>query len=647
MASDHLETSIEYSPLNNLCKSEKSMAYNLLVWDSTEQPEENKYDQVVLWQELLLTEKAISIARLIDDNQVQLRHEYLAWIHRLGLTRIAGKTIREHLEVRPDLSAWWFSLIAEKCNFEKSPLITDAIKLLAFDLKVKVPQHSVLTVATNCHELRKAFAIWCDAKKIHLVFKKAKNKRRVLSANKSIYTIAPKLVQAIIYLTHKSLTSLPLQGVGRNYWMDKTNRISFFTYLHNTPASAIRNGDYSSHYWGDLPGLLNELNYRSRWFHIWDKSSVLKNARAVARTIGKFNHHSNGQQVHIAAEAFIEPQVIIKTIMDWFKYALKATIISGRIRRSIKEKCFLWPLFVEDWKESSIGVTGVMSCLYLNILENALGGLPRQKLGFYLQENIGWEAALIYAWKQGGHGKLIGVPHATIRFWDLRYYSNSGEYSQNYMFSRPLPDKIAVNGKAAEEALKGAGYSAKVLVHVEALRYLHLQGLGRRTSKLSNHNNPINLLVVCDYSHANTIYQLELLERALKQVRKAFKVVIKPHPTSKLNSSFNNANSWSVGQATIQDLIDWADIAYTGSATSAAVEAYLKGTTVITYSDPQSLNMSPLMGRSGIVFVRSDKELARALDSPVLSSEVSIESAKFFNIESDYKMWKDLIRNEY
>ena len=51
-----------------------------------------------------------------------------------------------------------------------------------------------------------------------------------------------------------------------------------------------------------------------------------------------------------------------------------------------------------------------------------MGAISNQDRGCYLQENQGWEFGLISSWRQKQKGFLYGVPHFTIRFWDLRYF---------------------------------------------------------------------------------------------------------------------------------------------------------------------------------------------------------------------------------
>ena len=90
--------------------------------------------------------------------------------------------------------------------------------------------------------------------------------------------------------------------------------------------------------------------------------------------------------------------------------------------------------------------------LWLGIFEAACADLPRQHRGIYLYEGVAWERAFVHAWQASGHGELIGVPHATIRFWDLRYYVDAQTRVRGGMRSLPQPDRLVRNNVTAAAA---------------------------------------------------------------------------------------------------------------------------------------------------------------------------------------------------
>ena len=66
-----------------------------------------------------------------------------------------------------------------------------------------------------------------------------------------------------------------------------------------------------------------------------------------------------------------------------------------------------------------------------------MASLPRQRLGLYLCENQGWERIFIRAWRKHGHGKLIGVAHSTIGYWDMRYFDQQDKLIKLPFFLTP------------------------------------------------------------------------------------------------------------------------------------------------------------------------------------------------------------------
>lgn len=104
--------------------------------------------------------------------------------------------------------------------------------------------------------------------------------------------------------------------------------------------------------------------------------------------------------------------------------------------------------------------------------------LPRQDKGFYLQENQGWEFGFIHSWRVSGHNKcLVGIPHNTVRYWDLRGYFDPEIFEDTSRCQLPFPDFVGVNGEAAKKLYLDSGYPEDILIEVEALRYLHLSGI--------------------------------------------------------------------------------------------------------------------------------------------------------------------------
>ena len=86
---------------------------NLVIWCSDEQWKSD-YEDVLLWRsyEFSETKDVYSLPKIVEDNATHLRSQYLALIYALGEAKFRGKKIVKHLEIRPEFSFWWTTLIA-------------------------------------------------------------------------------------------------------------------------------------------------------------------------------------------------------------------------------------------------------------------------------------------------------------------------------------------------------------------------------------------------------------------------------------------------------------------------------------------------------------------------------------------------------
>ena len=294
--------------------------------------------------------------------------------------------------------------------------------------------------------------------------------------------------------------------------------------------------------------------------------------------------------------------------------------------------------------ESLYGRTALSNLLNFNLFEEALQLLPKQKKGVYLQENQGWQFGLIQAWKAKEHGTLIGVPHSTLSFWDLRFFFNIRSYTGNISKQLPRPDRVAVNGKATRNIYIQGGYPKNELVDVEALRYLYLKSLFENKEQLRNNNSTIRLLVLGDYLVENTHYQMRILEEAYQSFSTDIKLLVKPHPNCPIISSDYPGLEMEITMESISTLLLKSNIAFTSNVTSAAIDAYCANVPVISVLNPNTLNMSPLMGVEGVEFVSGADELVKAIEKIETGQKNNRISPKdVFWLDPKLPMWKKIL----
>ena len=622
---------------------------SILIWDS-EGVFPTDDGTTLLWRSYDCDGSAdvISIPQLVEDNAYRLRSRYLAWIYELGETRIRSKRLVDHLEVHPGFSYWWMTLIAEKCNFAKSPQITDAIRLMAFENWVYGKSVTRVVFKTHNAQLAESVRLLCISLGTAFEWQRIEGdaiieQRKFMTR---LYLTLPNSVQAFVWLLRYLIDRWPLKSVGLREWQKTKGDVCFISYLFNLVPEAAKEGVFESRYWAHLPKDLQRDGCKTNWLHLYVKDAVLPNSRDAAAVVRNFNKREQGKQVHVTLDSFLSIEVVFRTLRDMFRLALVAPKLSKVLSSYSSSSMYLWSIFTEEWLESIYGVTAMSNLLFLNLFESALNSLPEQREGVYLQENQGWEFALIYAWKAAGHGQLIGAPHSTVRFWDLRYFFDTRSYSRLSNNELPMPTQVACNGGAANSAYKDGGYPQDNLVDVEALRYLHLCHAKVKTSTTPlSKNNVIHLLVLGDYLISNTQLQMKLLVQAVPFLPAGCVVTVKPHPNCPIHQEDYPSLNMRVTMEPIAKLLAECDVAYSSAVTSAAVDAYCAGVPIVSVLDPGTLNLSPLRGCDGALFASTSEELADALiTASAFRYDTVAKGKNYFTLDSKLPRWRNLLR---
>lgn len=617
----------------------------VIVWDDSGAPPVGDWG-IVLWRSFgdAATPHILSIPKLVESNADVLRKRYLAWIYELGETLIGDRKLLDFLELRPGFSYWWMTLLSEKCNYGKSPGIDDAIRMMTFDKWATTQALCGVTFASANRPLAECMRLWCEKSGVEFSWQDLPRSGGRLSLVRRLYNCLPLVLQAWGWLIRYVVNRWPLRGAGLKEWQETEGRVTFVSYLFNLTPDAVAEGRFQSPFWSQLPETLQHEGCKTNWLHLYVKDGSLPEAGKAARAIRDFNTMNRGAQVHVTLDAFLTARIVLKALRDWFRIARVASPVTKQVSAITSEGLTLWPLFVTDWRQSIVGPIAMGNSLSLNLCESAMKSLPRQRIGVYLQENQGWEFGLVQAWKALGHGQIVGCPHSTIRYWDLRYFFDPRSYSRKVSHPLPLPDKIAVNGSAAARAYLAGQYPADGLREVEALRYLYLDGFNV-TSRAGSESikRAFRLLVLGDYLSRCTQVQMRLLEHAVVSMPAGLSILVKPHPACPINPEDYPRVPMTVTTAPIGTLLSESDVVYTSEMTSAAVEAYCVGLPVISVRDPNTLNMSPLRECEGVVFVSTPVELAHALNSASSTRYAARKKHEFFTVDASLPRWKHLL----
>ena len=407
-----------------------------------------------------------------------------------------------------------------------------------------------------------------------------------------------------------------------------------FDHLIRFDEEAALVGSFDSQYWRMLTPHFKLMDSRVTWLHQFVKSTSMPNPKDADVLLRKLSKKSN--EPHYLFETRPTIKTLIKTMRDFVflvRAARKLRAISGAFVPE-GSKANLWPLFQDEWLDSMCGRTAIRHCLLLSTIEDALARSTHCSTGLFMMENQPWEMALIHAWRSAGHGRLIGVVNAPIRFWDLRYFYN--DFSRN----RPAPNQVAVNSPISRNLLEEVGVPTTEIVDVEALMYQYLN------SPLQvGHTSGPDVLILGDFF---TQISESVLNIVLPLVKTKFAhqtIYFKAHPANRNSWTYLAADGIVVTDLPLSELFATCGTVISPSSSTGAVEAYCANKHVISIPDPTTLNFSALKTIKGIQFASNSEELAFALDNPV--NPLSLDNTTFLHFDESLTKWKKLLWPSY
>lgn len=597
------------------------------------------------WNGRLESASVRSLLNYAERHGDFLRSRYLAWIHDLGETQIAGKRIIDHLAVGGGPSLWWTTLLAEKSSY-KSP-ISDAIRLLALDEVVREHGPTELVLVGGTHHLHLAVSDLCASVGIRYQWERRPG-THTGSWVRVIYRRLPHSVRGLLSLARHVRTHWPLRRA-KGRFVDGKGSLLLCSYFSNFDARAGADGHFAcTNYWVGFPALLRRKGLRANWIQIFVPSERAQGPRAAAEWADRFNRERGEEGSHAFVDGYLSWRVVMRVLKRWAALNVVASRlpdISAAFRPK-GSRITLWPLLRVDWNESVRGKVAVANILWIELFDEALRRMPRQSRGFYLSENQAWERALIHAWRKHGHGQLIAVVHSTVRFWDLRYYNDSRTLRSSLPHAMPMPDLTAMNGRASTEAFRSVGFPEEAMVGCEALRYQYLRAGSPMRDPRGGGSEPLRVLILGDYASGLTRRMLHLLEQASTHLSMPVSFTARPHPSSPIVASDFPTLDFRIRSDPLANLLQMCDVAYSSNATSAAVDAYLAGVPVVVLQGETELNFSPLLGQPDARFVSTAEELAKSLEAAHRGAGARCEGADFFFLDAALPRWRQLLESE-
>jgi surface carbohydrate biosynthesis protein (TIGR04326 family) len=601
---------------------------NVLLWDSDGiLPSTNDY--VVLWNSFSVPgsiHPSVSIPEYVEEHSERLRSQFLGFVHDVGNSRSGAKTVLEHLQIRPTFSYWWLTLFASK-RWHPDSHITEAVKLIALEeilAGLKYSEISVQSENASLHSLVGQLAhnfpnqTATRPTQQFQIFKPIHIARHILRASAS-------LVRQIVVL--RNVVSMTTQQVESDILM--------FDHLTRFDQDAASNGEFVSQYWDSLQPLLKERNQGVTWIHQFVKTSDQQSPEDAQTILSSMN--SRSKQQHFLLECRPSLRVIKRTLRDYCKL-LSAALKTGQIAECFSvadSQLNLWPLFRDEWYDSLVGSTAARHLLILATTEEMLSKIPHRKTGIYLMENQPWEIALLQAWSAAGHGRLIGLVNAPIRFWDVRYFADHRSLSPkstDHIHCQPQPQEIFVNGPLSRTLLEESGIHPSQICDVEPLMYQYLQN---DTSSIVGQGDDI--LVLGDFfTHlTKRIISLVVESQHLSGDRRS--ILFKPHPLNRDHWGDALGDNFTLTNAPLSELFKRCSIVIAPSASTGALEAYCANKLVISILEPSTLNLTPLRGVEDAMFAKNVNELARILTATPKAK--SGDRQHLFFIDANLSRW--------
>ncbi len=629
--------------------SKRSEYKKLVVWHADQSPPNKNNASVYCWNGYIECLEYNSIPVYLEANAERLRAKYLSFIYELGETEIDGKSIVEHLEVGKGYNLWWMSSLAEK-NYINSPRITDCLKILALEeiLGVDKPEH--VHVYTNDKELLNSIHALCTRLRISCLGTRVRGHKKCHVRWWSVIPFRPKPLVAAWWLMQHIRSNWRLRQKEKPDWFADSDSVTFFSNFFNLDQDKCSRGEFYTTYWGVLPETLKQHGLKINWMHRFIFSSSVKDCHTGNAWIGSFNQDSVRQGKHALFDGYLSLSVILRTCFNFFRLLLKSFTF-GNVSRAFQLKgsdVYLWPLLKQEWLASTRGATAMRNLLFIELVDIALEELPKQNLGLYLQENLFWERALIHAWRRHVHGKLVGFCHATVRYWDLRYFEDTQTTTSKKMCSLELPDYVALNGPVEMQNYIDAGYPAKGIVEVESVRYLYLVDYLAIMAQKKNEGrlagNPsceIRVIMLGDIRFDVTDEMIRCIEKSLPQ-KKQTSFTLKAHPACPMNLEDYSVLKPLETTLHLSDCLPQFSLAIAAGATSAALDAYLAGLRVIIFLSCGDLNLNPLRGVAGVTFVSTPSEMASALAAHD-SYDKQSPNQDFFWLDPNLPRWRKLL----
>jgi surface carbohydrate biosynthesis protein (TIGR04326 family) len=611
------------------------MTKKFIIIESNKKIENFEDSIVILWNETTDSKNNfLSLPLFIEENATVYKDRFLLWITAFSKAKVNKSNLEDYYIMNNGLSFFWLTSLCQRFNALDSSKINMAIKLFALEDLINQNEIDEIELISEDVDLIKTLQLFCKNNNIRFQNRFSLYLQRLLSL---LYF--PKFLLSFIYLIYFILIRR-LRFCKPDIKLDTTSAI-FFDIFINIKNKSEDNLYFESHYWTKLPELLENLNISVTWAHFFYKHKPISSVRAAEKVKDKLNGISLIQQ-HFIIDSFLTIDVVFFAFLKYLKIYLKTLKLRNKenlfVHKDITGFNFFY-IFKNEFFGSCYGKDAIRINLYYLLIDKYLSKLSYKSIGFYIQENQPWETILINLWRKYNHGNIIGIPHTTVRFWDLRYFYDSRLYHNPSTFL-PFPDYIAVNGSFARHQFILNKVPLNKLKQVEALRYLHIKP---QNHSITSIKKEINILMCGDYLSSTNRKMVFCLKELNDLFEHKIFISVKAHPAKSIPLAYFEGLNVIFRTESISELLNEFDFIFTSNISSAAVDVYLSGKPLVQFVDWMYFNMSPLREVNGIHYISNGKELFSVIANWDGTDKIIKED--YFYLDCSLIKWKKLLEN--
>lgn len=598
------------------------------------------FDLVILWNDFNGNNRnVISLSQFVESNAESYRKLYLSWVYEFSYSLIDNIKICDYLILGQEFKYWSLTSIAQKFNISDTSYINDSIKLFALEKILLESKPQKINVSIKNETINLTIKELCFKSQIACNINSKKNKCQLYKYKDLFFLI----LKAFLFFFKYSIGSLKANKKGINKFVP-LGHISFIDVLVHFDKKAFSKGIFISNYWTELVNKMAKLKIYTNWIHTYYKYNENASLSDSEKKINTINSNIVNKQFHTIFESSISFKLLLSSLtiyMTTLFKSIKLALLDREYYSPTNSNLNFEYLFRRDFMDSLLGPNKILNIIRFNLYPEVLSKFPNQKLGFYIQEFQPWELILVYTWKKLGFGNIIGVPHSTIRFWDLRYFFDS-EIFKCDLKDWYFPDKIAVNGSAAKQILIKSGYQSNIIVEVEALRYLHLIDKCDKNNIIIKREGEFYLLVCGDFLQSTNIKIFSILTNAINSLQLSLKIFFKPHPAF----YFNPKDIYSeviIIEDKLENILANFDVVITSNISSSSVDAYAMGIPVFQYLDGKYFNMTPLRNNKDIRYFSNPSDLHNLF---LNFNSNNTGNNNFFYLDKEVTKWIQLIQDK-